>query len=378
MNVAILGIDISSQSVANIINQHYNPLLKNLLGEPLNIVAFVSGKKVPTHIGDIPVLDFLQTVLLYHKKVIDKIILTRELYFEEQKSSLLIFRMNGIKIEDICVSARLSENMNLLNFIESYSTVRYFPHIEFRIADQCNLNCKMCTEYCALIKEQHFYPLEDFTRDFEQLHKFIDDFGAIRILGGEPLLNPDVNEYIKISRNLYPATPIHIVTNAILLPKMTDEFFDTVRENNAQICISFYKPMKSKMPEIQKLLEEKKVNYLIGAFVEKFGKRNVLNRHNNGKEIFNNCLFSYCHNLCDGKIAACFMPFVTKYFNEYYNKNIPEVGELNLYEEGLTTEKLKKHLLTPFERCSYCKDTQSFDWEVTSHPSPISDWVLDA
>ena len=83
MNVAILGIDISSQSVANIINQHYNPLLKNLLGEPLNIVAFVSGKKVPTHIGDIPVLDFLQTVLLYHKKVIDKIILTRELYFEE-------------------------------------------------------------------------------------------------------------------------------------------------------------------------------------------------------------------------------------------------------------------------------------------------------
>lgn len=219
---------------------------------------------------------------------------------------------------------------------------------------------------------------EKFTQDFAQLRKFIDDFGAIRILGGEPLLNPEVCEYVKFCRQLYPETPLHLATNAILLPKMSDEFFNTIRENNAIIWISFYPPMQSKMPEIQRLLEAKRVSYTIGGLVTNFFKNQTLNANATPAENFIKCGWSQCHNFCDGKIAACFKPFVTKYFNAYYNKNLPEDGALDLYEEGLTTEKLKAHLQKPFQRCMYCTENQSFPWGVVSHPSPLSDWVLDA
>lgn len=284
--------------------------------------------------------------------------------------------MFDVKINEVCVAARLKENMDVMNFIEPYPTVRYLPHIEFRIAEHCNLNCKMCVEYCALVKEPIFMSLEKFTKDFKQLRKFIDDFAAIRILGGEPLLNPEVCEYVKVCREIYPVSPLHVVTNAILLPKMSDEFFDKVRENNAIICISFYPPMKSKMTEIKNLLDEKKVMYNIGGYVETFLKNQTLKK-NNPDEIFKQCGWSQCHNLHDGKIAACYKPFVTKYFNEYFDKNLPEEGALDLYEEGLTTEKLKAHLLKSFERCGYCTRVVPFKWEVVSGKSDISDWIVD-
>lgn len=323
------------------------------------------------------VLNIEQFAMLYHKKVIDKIIIPRDVYFETQKFSLTTLRKYDVNIADVVVAGRIGSMIDLLTFLEPYPSARYLPHMEFRIAEHCNLNCKMCTEYCALVTKPTFMSFEKFTRDFSQLRKFIDDFGAIRILGGEPLLNPEVGKYVKFCRELYPITPLHLVTNAILLPKMSDEFFDTVRENDVEICISFYPPMQSKMPQIQQLLDQKRVRYNIGSLVNIFSKNQVLERHNFAEQVFKGCGWSQCHNFCDGKIAACFKPFVTKYFNAYYHKDLPEDGAIDLYSEGLTTEKLKAQLLKPFDRCSYCTNSLGYSWGTVSHLSPISDWVIE-
>ena len=41
MNVAILGAEQPSRIVANIIESQYNPWLKRMLAEPINVVAYV-------------------------------------------------------------------------------------------------------------------------------------------------------------------------------------------------------------------------------------------------------------------------------------------------------------------------------------------------
>lgn len=239
------------------------------------------------------------------------------------------------------------------------------------------MNCKACEHYSGLVKEPHFPKLDEFTRDFERLHEFIDDIGVIRILGGEPLLNRQVNEYIKLSRRLYPQTVINVVTNAILLPKMPEDFFKTLRQCNAGIHISFYPPLESKMPAIKQFLEAKRVRFYISPLNRTFTMKQTLKAHDRPMEIFLQCFQANCHNLYEGKIAACFLPFTTKYFNAYYGKNLPEDGALDLYDTGLTTEKLKAHLLTPFERCRYCTSPVEVEWKTISHPSPLSDWVND-
>lgn len=283
----------------------------------------------------------------------------------------------GVAVEDIFIAARLNNEVTVFNLLESYFSAKYLPYLEFHVADHCNLNCKYCEHYSGLVKEQKFTVFEKFAQDFLQLKKFIEDIGVIRILGGEPLLNPEINEYVKLTRRLYPFSKIYLVTNAILLPKMSDDFFETLRKNNAAVWISFYPPLQSKMPQIQKLLTEKKVAFGISQLAKEFTIKQTLNRHDKAQEIFLQCFQACCHNLYEGKIAACFLPFTTKYFNAYFNKNLPEDGALDLYKENLTTEKLKKFLLTPFERCRYCTRPVAVKWETVKYPSQITDWTND-
>jgi molybdenum cofactor biosynthesis enzyme MoaA len=46
----------------------------------------------------------------------------------------------------------------------------------------------------------------------------------LRLLGGEPLLHPDITKFIKYAKRYFPETLIGIGTNGILLPKMKNKF----------------------------------------------------------------------------------------------------------------------------------------------------------
>lgn len=77
MNVAILGAGQTSQVVAEIIEEDYNPWLKSRLAEPITVAAYAVGgglvDKMPA-LGDKPLLNFGQFAVLYRQKLIDKII----------------------------------------------------------------------------------------------------------------------------------------------------------------------------------------------------------------------------------------------------------------------------------------------------------------
>lgn len=374
MNIAIFGADKISQAIFKLIDKGYNFWLDSINEEPLNVVAYTwfDGNVI----DDKAVLTLDQFVAFYHKKLIHKIILPREIY-NGQSQIMSYLEAFGVKIDDIYITQNLNYEIIFPNFIERYLSAKYLPYLEFHVADHCNLNCKACEHYSGLVKEPHFPNLEKFTQDFERLHEFIDDIGIIRILGGEPLLNPELNEYVKLSRRLYPRAIIWIVTNGLLLQKMPENFFETLRQCNAGVIISFYPPLESKMPAIKKMLEEQRVKFFVYELNKTFTMKQTLNRHNHPREIFLQCLQAHCHNLYEGKIAACFLPFTTKYFNAYYGKNLPEDGALDLYDPTLTTEKLKYHLLQPFERCRYCTPPVNVEWTTIKNPSPITDWVHD-
>lgn len=365
-----------------------------------HILSGGGGYEVPPLIDDKVVLNVNQFVALYNKGLIDKIIFPREQFIGQMPLQL---RKVGLKVENVYLTQRLSNSIflpdfvepsilakylpylaqrlsnsiSLPDFVEPYILAKYLPYLEFHIADHCNLNCKACSHYSGLVKEPHFPNLEQFTRDLERLHEFIDDIGVIRILGGEPLLNPEVNEYIKLCRRLYPPAVIRVVTNAILLPKMPESFFETLRECNAGIYISFYPPLESKMPAIKQLLEEKRVSFHVSPLIKSFKMRQALKAHDRAAESFLTCSRAACHTIYKGKIAVCSLLFPTRYFNVYYGKDLPEGGALDLYEADLTTEKLKAHLFKPIELCRYCKTPVDVEWTTIKHPSPLSDWVHD-
>ena len=156
---------------------------------------------------------------------------------------------------------------------------------------------------------------------------------------------------------------------------MPESFFETIRANNTLLDISYYLPLEAKREKLEEMLQDKQVAYAFSPLIRTFTKKQTLTHHENGEAVFYDCVQAHCHNLYDGKIAACFLPFTTKYFNRYFGMNLPEDGAVDLYEKGLTTEMIKRALNKPFQRCSYCTSPRSVEWDVVSNPSVISDWV---
>lgn len=67
----------------------------------------------------------------------------------------------------------------------------------------------------------------------------------LRLLGGEPLLSKQINDYIDLTRRYQPEADLHLVTNGILLWRIPDEFFETVRRNRITVQISNYPKEKN-------------------------------------------------------------------------------------------------------------------------------------
>ena len=340
-----------------------------------NVIAYATSRNnAPKKLDDVVVIDYEQLSILYEKKAVQKIVIPRE-RFVDQSMLISDLERHGVDRRDVLLTGKLWQGTSS---IEEYDGAAYLPYLEIHVADQCNLNCKGCEHYSGLVNKAIFHSPERIKADLQRLHSLIDDIYRIRILGGEPLLNEKICTIMMYVREVYPESDINIVTNGLLLKNMNDNFFDTCRENNVSLYISYYPPMIGKMEDLRSFLDDKCVRYTITSLMSTFRIKYTMEKQSDVEGIFRSCAQAHCYNLYDGKIAACFLPFTTKYFNEYFEKKLPEDGAVNIYDDYLTTKTLKQKLQTPFERCSFCKmHYKTISWDTICKPNQLSDWVYD-
>lgn len=376
INIVIWQGNEVGKAVRLIIEKGYAPLLERLTGQKINQIDYVAFETNAIN----GIIGFNEMCQRYLEGKIQMIIIPTQNYIGQ---SMFVTESiaRGVKVEDFYLASRVEKGklteQKILSFLTPLVQSKYLPYMEFHIADHCNLNCKACEHYSGLVHEEIFTDYDKFERDLRRLHEFVDDIGMIRILGGEPLLNPDIEKYIKLVHELYPQTLRYVVTNGLKLLSMPDSFYHTVRDTYTNIWMSYYPPVRNKRDQIEDKLRQMDVNYGISDLNMEFTMKQVLEPMP-GLNHFYHCMQAHCHNLYDGKIAACFLPFTTKYFNREFDKNLPEDGYVDIYEEDMTSERIQGRLLTPFERCRYCSDKSiPVKWEVMHEPSILSDWVVE-
>lgn len=91
------------------------------------------------------------------------------------------------------------------------------PFVETMITQVCNLSCHGCTNYSDLQHEGYVTWSQGRAWLEAWLERVdIPDFG---IMGGEPLINPEVSDWIYGVRELMPDAKIRFTTNGLLLKK---------------------------------------------------------------------------------------------------------------------------------------------------------------
>ncbi|MDR2746419.1 MAG: radical SAM protein [Treponema sp.] len=252
---------------------------------------------------------------------------------------------------------------------------------QINIVDHCNLNCRGCTAFSPIAKEKYI-DVSIFERDCIRLSELTGgQIELIDLLGGEPLLHPEIITIIKIARKYFHTGDINIVTNGILLKKMPGGFWRACHENNIIVIISGY-PIKLDIDGIKAMAEKNNVRLTIRGNTSDIkiwnkvpfdveGRQNVV-------ENFRTCYgANFCVNLEDGKLATCPIPFVIKHFNKYFNQQVAvtERDYIDIFKVKNIGE-IFDFLRRPAPICAFCNlkgITYGIDWAVSK--KEITEWI---
>jgi molybdenum cofactor biosynthesis enzyme MoaA len=120
--------------------------------------------------------------------------------------------------------------------------------LEVHIVDHCNLRCAACCSLSPFLPKWLIDPA-DFARDLHLARKALAPTW-FKLVGGEPLLHPAIDECLAIARRAELAEIISVTTNAFLLPRMSARFWQLVDA----LTISLY-PDPALPPDIVALIE---------------------------------------------------------------------------------------------------------------------------
>jgi len=91
------------------------------------------------------------------------------------------------------------------------------PFLELMTIRTCNLSCQGCTTFSDL--KYSGYTAWEETKQFLEMWDNRMDIQAVGFMGGEPLINPEIQDWILGVRKLLPNAQIRFVTNGLLLEK---------------------------------------------------------------------------------------------------------------------------------------------------------------
>lgn len=294
------------------------------------------------------------------------------------------------KIVPSCmIRKRQIENRDIEQFKEilynpKYKMINQLQHLQFHVTDNCNLNCKRCQHFSNMAKPESYADFDQVKRDFGRLRELFDDIGRIAILGGEPLLNPELSKYCYMVKENFENSRIEIITNGLLVRQMNDEVLKAVKDNGIIINVSYYPVLEHIIEDLVIFLKENNLCYCIGSHIDVFSKRLLL--HENREESMEDlekkykvCRDACCTTLRDGKIYPCYLPATVHIFNDNFHERIGERGDedngIDIYEKNITGIEIIERLKHPFGICRHCGKEETYDWEQTEY-ADRSDWII--
>ena len=242
------------------------------------------------------------------------------------------------------------------------------PYFETHITEACNLKCRGCSHFSVFAKPKH-KDLEEFEREYARLAE-IEEIGIMRLMGGEPLLNPDFMEYLRIARKYFPNSHICLVTNGTLGERLVPHV-DEINELRINVTKSEYH-LGIEDPIAYSERHEKGELYNIS--LDPSGQQN--------KDL----AFHFCdirihewYYYMDGRFYPCCIAGTIHDFWDHFGLDwgiTPEDLSIDIFTH--TAEEIEAFLHQPCELCRFC-DTirrQQTYAPFTKSEGLISEWTI--
>ncbi len=250
------------------------------------------------------------------------------------------------------------------------------------IVNHCNLRCQSCDHF-ACIADAHLVSLDSIRHDLNRLGEILQSPPKrIGVMGGEPLLHPDLVEILRMTREAFAESKIDLTTNGILLLQQKQEFWDCCRQNRITISATRYQ-IATDYDKIQQVAEEQGVDFqFYGSSGESLkysykkpmdlvGKQNV-------KTAFAYCTqANRCVFLMEGKFYPCTVAGCIGHFNKKFGTDLQISDQDYLVLDEIQSEReLLEFFARPIPFCRYCKTKEmkmGIPWTTTK--ASIHEWI---
>ncbi len=263
----------------------------------------------------------------------------------------------------------ISDDGSLSQFVTCFEdTMPVLPYLEYQVADQCNLNCKACMHFSNIVKTAKFPSIEDFSDSLSAIMKKFRSIQTLRLMGGEPLLNDELDRFIVAARMIAPDADIRVVTNGLLVTEMTTELIATIKQNHAILDISQYPPIRKRLNEIIRFLDDHGIVYIIGEPISEFMVR-LSDGSTDPEDVFyGNCLSNMCTFLRNVRLYVC--PHIPLLYEQqdFFNINISEdeliSNSIDILDDSISGWDILNRIEIPFSLCRYCsRKPERIIWE---------------
>jgi len=249
---------------------------------------------------------------------------------------------------------------------ERYILKKELEYVEVHLTDHCNLNCKGCTHYSTLAPPR-YTDVRQYQLDMLRLTQLFRHIRKVRLLGGEPLLHPDPVSFITTTRAAFPRTEIRFVTNGILLPKASQDFWDACRNTDTIIDVTVYPPLSNRVADLRSLCDSKGVRFEATSVMQTFEAHLNLKGDSDRKRSFHLCRDKHFIPLLrDGRLHTCPMSALAHYFNKQFGYQIHNDEGVNIHSSAASVRAILRKLSRPTDSCKWCSyDYIPFAWSTS-------------
>jgi MoaA/NifB/PqqE/SkfB family radical SAM enzyme len=253
------------------------------------------------------------------------------------------------------------------------------PHLHrivVHLTDHCNLNCKGCSHFSNLARPAFADPAQ-LDREFERLAGLFE-VTEIYLLGGEPLLHPEVERFLRSARRHFPRTKLILLTNGILLPKMGPEFWRAMGEERITLMYDDY-PIALKQELIAERASENGVAVELMEHHDEFFKLPIdVTGSQDAADSFARCrTVANCPTLKDGRLYPCAYIAYIDLFSERFGVEGLEPGaadSISIFETD-DAYRIMDFLLNPVPWCSHCDFSCSEQYAWGHSSRSIEEWT---
>lgn len=256
------------------------------------------------------------------------------------------------------------------------------PSIGYKIINTCNLKCKRCVECSNIAVDEKILDVDLLVRSLDGLKKKFSEVWYIFIKGGEPFLNPHIEQYLIETRNKFPYATIRIITNGLLLTRLSESVINAVRDNGIEIGVSEYPPTRDIMDKIIEFGLKNEIAIFIehGAQITQFEK--ILTYKNEDYvTAWKNCNDSECHLLSEGRIYTCSIALRNYDWQDYFGLKISKDEIEECSADILKGEESGWDILaqigSPSKICRYCSTKPEYvPWEINDGHVCREEWIV--